>query len=109
MDLMMDSQTSDHTWDFFLSDGDVVTVEGKQETRQLAAIAAYLERGSVPNVGHAGNQWVERLVNEATPNELDSQVRIAMQQATGTSNYMPVYSIKNSTLQLSVQEVNYGN
>jgi len=105
----MDSQSGDNTWDFFLQDGDIVTLSDKQETRQLAAIAAYLERGSVPNVEQAGNQWAERLVNEATPNELDSQVRIAMQQATGTSNYMPVYSIKNSTLKLSIQEVNYGN
>ena len=112
MDLLMDvQQLSDgypSKWDFHLSNGLSVALDGKQEARQRASIACFIQKDTVPGLSAFGIRWVEYLTKELNSRELDAELRTSMHDFTNSTSFVPYYFIKNSRLQLSIQEAEDG-
>lgn len=79
-------------WDFKVKDGILHTVDHDQATEQRSFIATYLQRGTVPQIPSAGNQWVELMTSQISPQTLNSQIRQSIIDYTGGISYLPQYS-----------------
>ena len=113
MDLLMETQSFESgvpsAWDFALKAGVPQTLEGSQELGQRATIAAYIEKNTVPGREDSGVDWQGYLTGGLNPRELDAEIRNSMYWQTGTTRFIPYYYVKNSKLQLSIQEAQDGN
>lgn len=113
MDMLMDSQSLENgvpsDWDFHLEDGLSMALFDKVETAQRAAIACFIERGSIPAIEQAGVQWPEYLTGTVEARELDAQMRLAIRALTGGVEFVPFYYEKDGRLRVTVQGVENGN
>lgn len=92
-------------WDFKVTNGFLQTVDYNEATEQRSFIATYLQRGTVPQVPSAGNQWVELMTNQISPQALNSQIRQSIINYTGGISYLPKYSDKDGKLVVEVVKV----
>jgi len=97
------------SWDFVLKAGIPQTVDGSAELQQRATIAAYIEKNTVPGIEDSGVDWQGYLTGGINPRELDSEIRNNMYWLTNSTKFVPYYYIKNSKLQLSIQEAQDGD
>ena len=91
-------------WDITLSGGLSFALFGKDETAQKAVIAAFLQTNTIPGLPEAGVNWTKYLTEDMNPRELDAEIRGNINLFTGTTKFVPYYYIKNSSLQVSIQE-----
>lgn len=109
MDLKMSSSTlqtptSFPLWDFAVEDGIVPLINGNEERVQTAAIAAFLQVGSIPQLPTAGVPWAEFETNGATFGDIDAAIRKAA-IACGVSDFQPQYEFENGNLTVTMTAV----
>lgn len=92
-------------WDFKITNGFLQTVDYNEATEQRSFIATYLQRGTVPQVPSAGNQWAELMTNQISPQALNSQIRQSIIDYTGGVSYLPQYTEKDGKLIVEVVKV----
>lgn len=104
MDMHMkpeDIQTSGITWDCEVKDGIVPIVTGSEEDLQCATIAAFIIKGTIPQLEDAGVPWPKYLTNEITFGELDFYIRDSLQKVEKQTFY-PQYDIENGRLIMNI-------
>lgn len=111
MDLKMQSYVNDHKeriWDFVVNE-DTGTFEimpdELSEEQQRAIVAAYTQRGSIPQLPDVGVQWAELLTESVGASEVNAQVIDAIQNNAGTFAYIPVYSKVDNQLMVEIRGV----
>ena len=92
-------------WDFKIKDGMLVTVDHNQELEQRSFVATYLQRGTVPQSPSSGNQWVELMTNQISPQALNAQVRQSIIDYTGGLYYLPKYKDVDGKIVVEVTKV----
>ena len=92
-------------WDFKVTNGILETVDHNQAVEQKSYIATYLQRGTVPQLPSAGNQWAELMTNQISPQELNAQIRQSIIDLTGGISYLPRYIEKDDKLVVEVTKV----
>jgi len=92
-------------WDFKITNGILQTVDHNVATEQRSFVATYLQRGTVPQIPSAGNQWVELMTDQIAPQALNSQIRQSIMDYTGGLTYLPKYSDKDGKLIVEVVKV----
>ncbi len=102
MDIQMSSSTEETettfpTWDFTVVDGVVPLISGDQERVQTAAMAAFIQVGSVPQLPGVGVPWTEFLTGGATFGDIDAAIRKAA-LASNVSDFTPQYDFENGRL-----------
>jgi hypothetical protein len=106
MDLQMSSSTPGNstsfpTWDFNITDGIVPLISGDVERVQTAAIAAFIQVGSVPQLPEVGVPWAESLTGGATFGDIDAAIRKAALNS-GVSDFSPDYDFENGRLTVTM-------
>jgi hypothetical protein len=92
--------------DFDLSsDGNLTTITGTAEEKQRAIVAAFTQRGTIPQLPDTGVQWVELLTGQIGYAEVNSQILQAIHESAGTFAYIPKYTSENNKLVVSISEV----
>lgn len=92
-------------WDFKITNGILQTVDHNESTEQRSFISTYLQRGTVPQYPSAGNQWVELMTNQISPQALNAQIRQSIIEYTGGVSYLPKYTEKDDKLVVEVVKV----
>lgn len=96
--------TTDSIWDVKTENGSIVPViSGKKENVQIATLAGFLQKGSIPQLPDMGVNWAGFLSGAVSFGELDGEIREALKQA-GKEDYMPVYSINDDKLILNIEK-----
>ena len=85
------------TWDYYVADGIVPILEGSQEESQTAMIAAYLQKGTIPQLPETGIPWVEFFTGQVQFNEVDGAIKNALNQV-GLTQFYPTYDLVNDNL-----------
>lgn len=89
------------TWDFQVdtAQGIVPMVSGESEAAQGAAIAAFLQKDSTPQLdgGGQGVDWAGFFTQRLTFGELDANIRTAIQNS-GYTDYGPSYDMTGDAL-----------
>jgi hypothetical protein len=113
VDLLMQSQIvsngSVSEWDIELEDGIALSLDGAEELKQRAVIAAFIIKGTIPLLEDTGIDWTGYLLEQVNPRELDAQLRDSIFTFTGSNTYVPYYNIRNGKLELSIKEATYGD
>lgn len=113
MDMLMDTQSLSSgfpsDWDFYLDNGLSVVLDYDQERNQLAAIAAYIELGSIPGIEQTGIPWPEFMTGDIEARALDAEIRLSIKTATSAMLNVPYYYELNGRLQLIIQEYKDGS
>lgn len=108
MDILMLSQISvggaPTSWDISLKAGFSTSLSGKTEEQQVAAIASFIQLGTIPGLEETGVNWVGLLTQQVDARQIDAEVRNNISIFTGAGHFIPFYNIKNGTLTLSIQE-----
>lgn len=109
MDLQMASSTlttsdSFPTWDFDVQNGVVALITGTVADIQAAAIAAFVQVGSIPQLPNVGVPWVEFLTGDATFSDLDAAIRQAALNSN-VGNFAPTYDFENGRLTVTMQAI----
>ena len=111
MDLKMQSYVDEHKnpiWDFVINEetGNFEVMPSElAEEEQRAIVAAFTQRGSIPQLPDVGVQWAELLTETANAPEINTQVVEAIQNNAGTFAYLPKYSKVGTKLVVSIQGV----
>lgn len=92
-------------WDFKVKDGFLQVVDHNEATEQRSFVATYLQRGTVPQMPSAGNQWVELMTNQISPQALNSQIRQSIIDYTGGLSYLPKYKDVDGKVVVEVTKV----
>ena len=92
-------------WDFKVVKGTLITVDHNEATEQRSFIATYLQRGTVPQIPTVGNQWVELMTNQISPQALNAQVRQSIIDYTGGLYYLPKYKDVDGKIVVEVTKV----
>lgn len=92
-------------WDFKVKDGKLQIVDHETSLEQRSFIATYLQRGTVPQIPSAGNQWVELMTSQISPQALNSQVRQSIIDYTGGLSYLPKYKDVDGKVVVEVLKV----
>lgn len=92
-------------WDFKVVKGTLITVDHNEATEQRSFIATYLQRGTVPQIPTVGNQWVELMTSQISPQALNSQIRDSIIEMTGMLAYLPKYRDEDGKLVVEVTKV----
>lgn len=92
-------------WDFKIKDGILITVDHNQELEQRSFVATYLQRGTIPQSPSSGNQWVELMTNQISPQALNAQVRQSIIDYTGGLYYLPKYKDVDGKIVVEVTKV----
>lgn len=100
-----DSDTKERIWDFAVKNGTLRTIDHGEADEQRAAVAAFVQRGSVPQMPGFGNQWAELLTGQVTPQEVNAQVRSSIIGTNGNLGFAPVYSTKDGALNVEIKAV----
>lgn len=111
MDLKMKAEeitTSGTTWDCKVTDGIVSIISGDEEDLQTATLAAFLIRGTVPQLPDAGVPWTEFLTQRLTFGELDFYVRDSLRKVEKETFY-PQYDIQDDQLTMSIGKLRQEN
>ena len=91
-------------WDLDVSSGVVAFISGDPGNVQAAAMAAFIQLGSIPQLPTIGVPWVEFLTKQATFGDLDAAIRQSVANA-GVSNFSPQYDIVNGNLTVTMKAV----
>ena len=106
MDIEMRAEefTSDApVWDL-KTKGDIVPiVSGDKENIQIATLACFLEKGTIPQLPDAGVDWTSYLTKDKTFGELDAELRQSLRKADKI-DYLPNYEIDGERLTLAVSK-----
>ena len=92
-------------WDFNVKDGILQIVDHNEAVEQRSYIATYLQRGTVPQIPSAGNQWVELMTNQISPQALNAQIRQSIIDYTGGISYLPKYKDADGKVVVEVTKV----
>lgn len=92
-------------WDFKVKNGRLEVVDHNEAIKQRSFVATYLQRGTVPQIPFAGNQWVELMTNQISPQALNSQIRQSIIDYTGGLSYLPKYKDVDGKVVVEVTEV----
>ncbi len=86
------------TWDYYVdSNGKVPILTGDNENAQAANMAAFLQRGTIPQLPDEGVQWVEYFMGEVTFGDIDNQIKNNLMKLD-LVDYFPQYEIVNDQL-----------
>lgn len=111
MDLKMNSEditVAGVVWDCNVQDGIVPVISGEDEGRQNAILAAFLIRGTIPQLPDAGVPWTKYLTQEMSFAEIDYYVRDSLYKCE-RGNYYPEYSIEDNKLVMSIGKMENDN
>lgn len=92
-------------WDFKVTKGILQTVDHNEATEQRSFIATYLQRGTVPQNPSVGNQWVELMTGQISPQALNAQIRQSIIDMTGGISYLPKYKDVGDKVVVEVTKV----
>jgi hypothetical protein len=92
-------------WDFKVKNGILEIADHNNATEQRAFVSTYLQRGTVPQLPSAGNQWVELMTSQISPQALNSQIRQSIIDYTGGLSYLPQYKDKDGKVVVEVTKV----
>lgn len=92
-------------WDFKVTNGILQVVDHNGATEQRSFIAIYLQRGTVPLMPSVGNQWVELMTSQISPQALNAQIRQSIADMTGGLSYLPKYKDVDGKLVVEVTKV----
>lgn len=92
-------------WDFKVTKGFLEIVDHNQAVEQRSFIATYLQRGTVPQMPSVGNQWVELMTNQISPQALNAQIRQSIIDMTGGISYLPQYKDVDGKVVVEVTKV----
>lgn len=92
-------------WDFKVTKGILQIVDHNEATEQRSFVATYLQRGTVPQSPSSGNQWVELMTNQISPQALNSQIRQSIIDYTGGLYYLPKYKDVDGKVVVEVTKV----
>lgn len=92
-------------WDFNVKDGILQIVDHNEAVEQRSYIATYLQRGTVPQIPSVGNQWVELMTNQISPQTLNAQIRQSIIDCTGGISYLPKYKDVDGKVVVEVTKV----
>ena len=92
-------------WDFKVTKGILQVVDHNNATEQRSFVATYLQRGTVPQIPSAGNQWVELMTEQITPQALNAQIRQSIIDMTGGLSYLPKYRDEDGKVVVEVTKV----
>ena len=92
-------------WDFKVTKGILQTVDNNEATEQRAIVATYLQRGTVPQSPSSGNQWVELMTSQISPQALNAQIRQSIIDYTGGLSYLPKYRDEDGKVVVEVTKV----
>ena len=104
MDLKMKAEeqtTNGPVWDVKIINGIVPLITDDEEDMQNATLAAFLIKGTIPQLPETGVAWTDYLANKITFGELDAQIRQAIINA-GQTGYYPKYDITDDKLTMTV-------
>lgn len=104
MDLKMqaeDIQSTGITWDCEVDGGIVPIISDDKEDLQAATIAAFLIKGTVPQLPEAGVPWIDFLTKKITFGELDFYIRESLHK-TDKDAFFPEYGIEKDKLTMKV-------
>ncbi len=109
MDFLLKDYVDDNkepVLDFNLSfDGNLITITGSAEEKQRAIVAAFTQRGTIPQLPETGVQWAELLTGQVGYSEVNSQILQAIHESAGTFAYIPKYTSENGKLLVTISEV----
>lgn len=92
-------------WDFKVKDGILNIVDGGNAVEQRSFVATYLQRGTVPQIPSAGNQWAELMTGLISPQALNAQIRQSIIDYTGGISYLPKYKDVDGKLVVEVTKI----
>ena len=92
-------------WDFKVKKGILMTLDHNNAVEQRSNIAVFLQRGTIPQMESTGNQWVELMTSQISPQALNNQVRQSIVDMTGQLAFLPKYSEHNGKLVVEVKKV----
>jgi hypothetical protein len=105
MDLLMKAEvitsSSNPVWDVKVENGNVPIITDDKEDLQCATLAAFLVKGSVPQLEDAGVPWNDFLTQKITFGELDYYIRDSLNNVEKQTFY-PSYDIADDKLTLSI-------
>ena len=90
-------------WDLKTEGGIVPIISGDEEDVQIASLACFLERGTIPQLPEAGVEWTKFLTQNKSFGELDAEIRESLRKA-GKMEFQPNYSIEGDRLTLAVSK-----
>ena len=92
-------------WDFKVTKGRLEIVDHNEAVEQRSYISTYLQRGTIPQSPSSGNQWVELMTNQISPQALNSQIRQSIIDNTGGLSYLPKYKDVDGKVVVEVTKV----
>lgn len=95
-----------YNWDIDVVDGLPVLLDEESEIDQIATVAAYLGKGTVPLMEEKGNDWAGYLLSEKTLTQLDSEVRDNINTYTDQADHVPMYYVEDEKLKVTIGRVN---
>ena len=90
-------------WDVKTEGSIVPIISGEKESIQVATLACFLEKGTIPQLPEAGVEWTSFLTKEKTFGELDAEIRESLRKADKVE-YQPNYEIEGDRLTLAVSK-----
>ena len=104
MDIKMKTQEATITypvWDIEVEKGVVPILKDEEENIQQAILAAFIEKGTVPELPDVGIEWTNYLTGTLTFGELNAQIKQSLSNAE-KDEFRPKYMIDNDKLIMSV-------
>lgn len=90
-------------WDLKTEGNIVPIIYGDREDVQVATLACFLEKGTIPQLPEAGVEWTKYLTKEKTFGELDAEIRESLRKADKLI-FQPNYQIEGDRLTLVVSK-----
>ena len=97
---MQSSQTALNqyqTWDYLVNSGIVPILQNSQEQEQAAAIAAFIQTGTIPQLPDYGVDWVGFFAGEVDIGVIDNSIKQNLASA-GLADFSPTYDLVNGNL-----------
>lgn len=98
-----DTTNGDPVWDLKVEGGIAPIISGETENVQIASLACFLERGTIPQLPDVGVEWTKYLTGGMTFGMLDAQIRESLKNAE-MSEFRPDYQIEGDKLTLAVSK-----
>lgn len=90
-------------WDVKTEGSIVPIISGDKENIQIATLACFLEKGTIPQLPEAGVEWTKFLTGDKMFGELDAEIRESLRKADKVE-YQPNYEIEGDRLTLVVSK-----
>lgn len=106
MDIEMKAEeftTEYPVWDLKTEGNIVPIITGDREDIQVATLACFLEKGTIPQLPDAGVEWTKYLTGDKTFGELDAEIRESLRKADKIV-FQPNYQIEGDRLTLAVSK-----